>query len=101
MQNYNENKESSFLRYLDFNSLYAWAMCQKIPVKNFNWCKDLRYINQKFKKNYDEDSYEKYTLNTCKNYKMNSVIYHFYLKRLKPIIITTNFQSWIKILKGT
>ena len=28
-------------------------------MKNFEWCKDLRYINQKFIKNYDEDSSEK------------------------------------------
>ena len=34
-------------------------MCQKLAVKNFNWCKDLRYINQKFIENYDEDSSEK------------------------------------------
>ena len=53
MQNYDQNKDSSFLQYLDVNSLYAWAMCQKLPLKNFNWCKDLRYINQKFIKNYD------------------------------------------------
>ena len=31
-------------------------MCQKLPMKNFEWCKNLRYINQKFIKNYDEDS---------------------------------------------
>ena len=59
MQNYNQNKDSSFLQYLDLNSLYAWAMCQKLPVKNFEWFKDLRYINQKFIKNYDEDSSKK------------------------------------------
>ena len=41
---------SSFPQYLDVNNLYAWAMCQKLPVKNFNWCKDLRYVNQKFLK---------------------------------------------------
>ena len=56
MQNYDQNKDSSFLQYLDLNSLYAWAMRQKLPMKNFEWCKNLRYINQKFIKNYDEDS---------------------------------------------
>ena len=59
MQNYDQNKDSSFHQYLYLNSLYAWAMCQKLPMKNFEWCKDLRYINQKFIKNYDEDSCEK------------------------------------------
>ena len=27
MDNYDENKDQSFLQYLDVNSLYAWAMC--------------------------------------------------------------------------
>ena len=47
------------MQYLDLNSLYAWAMCQKLPHKNFEFCKDLRNINQKLIKNYDEDSFEK------------------------------------------
>ena len=34
-------------------------MCNKLPVKNFEWVKDLRYMHQKFIKNYDEDSSEK------------------------------------------
>ena len=34
-------------------------MCQKLPIKNFERCTDLRYINQKFIKNCDEDSSEK------------------------------------------
>ena len=59
MENYDQNKGSSYLQYLDVNSLYAWAMCNKPPVKNFDWSKDLRYINQKFIKNYDEDIFLK------------------------------------------
>ena len=90
MQNYDRNKDSSFLQCLDLNSLYAWVMCQKLPIKNFEWCKDLRYINQKFIRNYDEEFSEKgYILEVeveyPKNYKMNTVIYHFYRKRLKSI----------------
>ena len=59
MQNYDKNKEQSYLQYLDVNSLYAWVKCNKLPVKNFEWVKDLRYINQKFITNYDEGSSEK------------------------------------------
>ena len=59
MQNYNEYEELRLIQYLDVNSLYARAMCQKLPMKNFEWCKDLRYFNKKFIKNYDEDSSEK------------------------------------------
>ena len=34
-------------------------MCDKLPVKNFEKVKDLRYINQNFITNYDDDSSEK------------------------------------------
>ena len=43
MKNYDKNKESSFLQYLDANNLYGWAK-----------------IDEKFIKNYDEDSVKGY-----------------------------------------
>ena len=41
MKNYDENKESSYLEYLDANSLYGYAMSQKPPVRNLKWINDL------------------------------------------------------------
>ena len=35
MKNYNKNKESSCLMYLDEINLYGWAMSQKLPVNGF------------------------------------------------------------------
>ena len=35
MKDYDKNKESSYLQYLDVNNLYGWAMLQKLPVNNF------------------------------------------------------------------
>ena len=29
------NKESSYLKYLDVNSLYGWPISQKLPVNDF------------------------------------------------------------------
>ena len=39
MKNYDINKESSYIQYLDANNLYGWAMSQKLPVNNFKWIK--------------------------------------------------------------
>ena len=35
MKDYDKNRESSYRKYWDVNSLYGWAMSQKLPVNNF------------------------------------------------------------------
>ena len=37
MRDYDENKESSHLKYWDVNNLHGWAMSQKLPVNGLNW----------------------------------------------------------------
>ena len=37
MKDYNPNKTSTFIPYLDANSLYSWAMSQKLPTHGFKW----------------------------------------------------------------
>ena len=39
MKNYDKNKESSYIQYLDANNLYGWAMSQKLPVDGSKWKK--------------------------------------------------------------
>ena len=56
MKNYDKNKESSYIQYLDENNLYGWAMSQKLPVNGFKWVKNTSKIDEKFIKSYDEDS---------------------------------------------
>ena len=41
MKNYDKNIESSYLMYLDANSLYGWAMSQKLPANGFKWVEEL------------------------------------------------------------
>ena len=62
MKNYDKNKESSFLEYVDANNLYGWAMSQKFPVDGFKLKKDISKFNEDFLKNYDEDSDKGYIL---------------------------------------
>ena len=40
MKNYDKNKESTYLEYLDANNLYGWAMSEKLPVRNFKWIEE-------------------------------------------------------------
>ena len=39
MKNYDKNKESSYVLYLDANHLCGWVMSQKLPVDGFKWKK--------------------------------------------------------------
>ena len=62
MKNYNKNKESLYLQYLDANNLYGWAMSQKLPVNGFKWEKNTSKYNEKVIKSYDGDSNRGYIL---------------------------------------
>ena len=55
MKNYDKNKESSFLMYLDPNNLYGCPVTEKLPVGNFKWLKNASKIDEKFIKNYDKN----------------------------------------------
>ena len=36
-ENWDPKKSTSYLMDLDANNLYGWAMCQKLPLREFNW----------------------------------------------------------------
>ena len=40
MKNFDENKESSYIEYIDANNLFGCAMSQKLPVNGFKWKKN-------------------------------------------------------------
>ena len=62
MKDYDENEESSFLKYLDANNLYGWAMSEPLPVNGFDSVEDVSKIDEDFIKNYNEDSDKGYIL---------------------------------------
>ena len=35
MNDYDKNRESSYIQYLDPNNLYGWTMSQKLPIDGF------------------------------------------------------------------
>ena len=70
MKEYNKNKESSYIMYLDANNLYGWAMSQKLPVNEFKWKKTSKF-NGKFIKMYDEESDKRNILEVDVEYPKN------------------------------
>ena len=62
MSNYDKRKMISYLMYLDASNLYGWAMSQKLPADGFKWIKDLFQFNERFIKNYGENSNKAYFL---------------------------------------
>ena len=51
MKNYDKNKESSFLMYVDANNLHGLAMSKKLPVDEFKLVYDLSMFTEDFIKN--------------------------------------------------
>ena len=45
---YDENKEISYILYLDANNLYGRAMSKKLPVNSFKWVKNMSKIDEDF-----------------------------------------------------
>ena len=62
MENYDENRESSYIQYLDANNLNGWSVSQKLSKNNFKWVEDTSRINEEFIKNYNENSNKGYIL---------------------------------------
>ena len=56
MNNYNEDTISTYLIYLDANNLYGWTVSQKLPLNGFKWVEKLSRFNERFIKNYKENS---------------------------------------------
>ena len=56
IKDYDNNKESPYLRFQDVNNFYEWAMSQKLPLNDFIQAGNRSKINGYFTKNYNEGS---------------------------------------------
>ena len=45
MSDYDSNKQSTFITYLDKNNLYGWAMSEYLPYGEFEWLKNVDELN--------------------------------------------------------
>ena len=125
MKNYDKNTKSSYIIYLDANDLYGWAMSQKLPVDGFKWVKKLSKFNERFIKDYDENSNKGYFLEVDVKYpkklfslhndlaflpernkikKCDKLVCNIHDKENHIVHISsfkTSIKSWINIEKST
>ena len=45
MSDYDSNKPSTFITYLDKNNLYDWTMSEYLPYSESEWLKNVMPIN--------------------------------------------------------
>ena len=87
MKDYDENKESSYLKYWNINNLYSWAMSQKLPANKFERTEDTSQFNKDFIKNImkklKKDIFLKWMFNILKKYMNFIIICYFYQKERK------------------
>ena len=76
MKNYDKNKESSFLMYVDANNLYGWAMSKKLPVHIFKLVDDLSMFTEDFIKSYDKEGDVSYLLVVDVEYPIKVLMLH-------------------------
>ena len=62
MKNYNKCIKSSYIKYLDANDLYGWAVSQKLPIDGFKWEEKVSKFNEKIIKSYNENRDKGYFL---------------------------------------
>ena len=65
---YDKNKKSSYIQYLDANNLYGKAMREKLPVRGFRWMTDISRMDEDFVRSYDKNDIKGYILEVDVDY---------------------------------
>ena len=110
MKDYDENKESSYLKYWDVNNLYGWAMSQKLPVNNFEWIEDTSKFNEDLIKSYNKESDKGHFCKVDVQYPEK--LHELYndlpflpermkIDKFKKLVKTSIIKSWISFEKSS
>ena len=71
MKNYDKNKNSSYLKYLNINNSYRLAISLNLILGSFKWVKEIFQFNEDFVKIYNDDRDEGYFLEVDFQYPEN------------------------------
>ena len=85
LKDYDKSMPSSFLKYLDANNLYGWAMCKKLHFKDFNFV-DPTYYDEDLIKNHSEEENDngailEVDVEYPREVALNMKILHFYQRK--------------------
>ena len=95
MNNYNKNKESSYIQQLDANNLYDMAMSEKLPIKGFKWMVDIPGIDENFVESYNKNSGKGYVLKIDVDYTRELQKLHCDLPLLPEKMVVNNTKKLI------
>ena len=95
MNDYNKNKESSYIQYLDANNLYGMAISEKLPIKGFKWVVDISGIDENFVKSYNKNSSKGYVLKVDVDYPSELQNLHCDLPFLPEKMVVNNTKKLI------
>ena len=95
MNDYNKNKESPYIQYLDANNLYGMTMSEKLPIKGFKWMVDISGIDKNFVKSYNKNSSKGYILKVDVDYPRELQDLHRDFPFLPEKIVVNNTKKLI------
>ena len=95
MNDYDREKKSSYVQYLDANNLYGKAMTEKFPVRGFKWVNDISKIDEDFVKDYNKNDNKGYILDVDIDYPSKLQNLHSDLPFLPERMIINNTKKLV------
>ena len=97
MNDYDSEKPSTFITYLDKNDLFGWSVSEYLPYKKFEWLENIDEFNvMTINEKSVQDIFLKLILNILMNYMNYTMIIHLLQKSLLLLMIC--FQNIVKKL---